>query len=260
MRSPFPGMDPYLEHAALWPDVHNRLVTSIADALAPALRPRYYVAIEERVFTDEPADLALVGRADVAVISRSRSSDPADARPARRAGPAVVEVHLPVESRARETYLEVRGVESRTVVTVLELLSPTNKRGRGRDAYLGKREAVIDSLTHLIEVDLLRAGERMPMTGAPPDRDYAILVSRSWQRGAADLIPFDVRDAIPSFPVPLREGEAEPVVELQSLLGAVYERAAYDLRIDYRRPPEPPLRPEDEAWAEDLLRTRGHRP
>jgi hypothetical protein len=246
MPAPFPGMDPWLERSDLWPDVHNGLIAAIRDVLGPKLRPRYFVALEERVYVEEAPGLAFVGRPDLAVVG-SRRTEGGEARGAA----AVVEVELPIADRVRETYLEVRTAGEGEVVTVLEVLSPANKRaGEGRRLYLQKRSSVLATLTSLVEIDLLRAGESMPVIGSPPSSDYAILVSRSWQRPRAHLLPFGLRDPIPPVPVPLRKGEEEPSVDVGAVLGALYERASYDLRVDYRRPAEPPLAAEDAAWAE----------
>ena len=254
MPSPFPGMDPWLEHAGLWPDVHNALVAAVRRVLGPLLRPRYFVALEERVYIDEVAGLELVGIPDVSLVSRDSPERPS---PERAPSAAVVEVAVPVAGRARETYLEVRGVEEGEVVTLIEVLSPANKRpGEGRRLYLGKRSMVLASLTSLVEIDLLRSGERMPLLGTPPVTDYSVLVSRAWQRPRADLLPFGVRDPVSAFPVPLRRDEEEPLVDLGGLLASVYEEASYDLRVDYRRPPVPPLPDDDARWAEERLAAR----
>lgn len=255
MSTPFPGMDPYLERADLWPDVHNSLVASIRDVLAPAVRPRYYVALEERAYVDEGPELVLVGRPDAAVVGR-RETAGAGAVPATNGAAAVLEVEVPVAERIRETYLEVREVRGGEVVTVLEILSPSNKRaGDGRRDDLRKRTAMLAGLTSLVEIDLLRGGERMPIVGGWPPCDYGILISRSWRRPRAHLLSFTVRAPIPAFPVPLREGEDEPTVDLGELLPRLYDRASYDLRIDYRRDPEPSLREDDAAWAGELIRS-----
>ncbi len=256
MPSPFPGMNPYLEHPDLWPDVHNALIAALRETLVPKVSPRYYVALEERTYLDEATDLVFVGRPDVALVSRERTPAERAPRPGRSA--AVIEVTTPMPDRRRETYLEVRTAGEGNVITVLELLSPANKRpGSGRRLYLEKRLLVLATQTNLVEVDLLRAGERLPTLGPQVDSDYRVLISRSGGRPRADLIPFGVRDAIPVFPLPLRPGEDEPMVDLGPVLSALYDRARYDLRIDYRRPAEPPLADADAAWAADVLRTRG---
>jgi hypothetical protein len=239
-------MDPYLEHPDLWPDVHNRLIAALGDELSPILRPRYYVALEERTYLEEPGALALVGRPDLSVVARGAGAE-------SRHAPAVLEVELPFAEPVRETYLEVRSVPAGEVVTVVELLSPGNKRpGTGRRIYLEKREIILSTRTSLVEIDLLRAGERMPTRGPSPGSDYAILVSRAHRRPKADLFAFGMRDPIPKFPLPLRRGEEEPIVDLGRVLHALYDRASYDLRIDYGREAVPPLSGGDAAWASRL--------
>jgi hypothetical protein len=249
-------MDPYLEHPRLWPDVHNSLVAALRDALAPVLRPRYVVALEERTYLDESDGLAFAGRPDLSV---SRPGDaapagPGEATPAARDAAGSVAVLVPAPDRLRETYLEVRAVPGGEVVTVLEVLSPANKaRGEGRRIYEEKRRAILGSATSLVEVDLLRGGAPMDVRGAPPAADYRILVSRGRERPRARLFPFSVRDPIPTFALPLAPGDEEPSVDLSGALRRIYETAGYDLRIDYRSPPVPPLAEADRAWAEGLV-------
>jgi hypothetical protein len=141
------------------------------------------------------------------------------------------------------------------VITVIEVLSPKNKRqGRGRDRYQRKRQMLLSSLSHLIEIDLLRGHEPMAMMGIEAATDYRILVSRSPQRPIADLYGFTLREPIPSFPLPLRLGDEELTVDLQALVSGIYDRAGYDLRIDYRQPlPPPALSDVDQQWVEALL-------
>jgi len=169
-------------------------------------------------------------------------------------------VRVPVPDFVRETYLKVRAVGSGEVVTILEVLSPSNKLpGKGRRRYLDRRLRVFESLTHLVEVDLLRAGERMPVEGPDVTSDYRLLISRGDRRPKADLYAFGVRDPIPAFALPLRLGDKEPQVQLGDILYAQYERAAYDLSLDYRTEPVPPLSGDDRGWAHELLLSAGLR-
>lgn len=259
MRSPFPGMDPFLECPALWPDVHNSLIVALRDALQPQVRPDYYVAIEERTYIVEPGELVLAGRADAAVIRPSRGEAP-EGQPQRTGemGGMIVELDLP--DQIRETYLEVRSVAAHQVVALIEILSPTNKRpGEGRELYLRKRRAVLASMTHFIEIDLLRGGEAMPFRGAPERGAYRILISRADQRPRAELLICTLRQPLPTIRVPLRPGDSEPQLELNRILHDLYDRAGYDARIDYRATPDPPLADDDAAWADALLRAAGLR-
>src|SRR5690606_10818361 len=129
-------------------------------------------------------------KAAVAVASAA----PGNAGPAARSASAVM-VEVPVPDEVREVWLEIRSPQSGEVVTVLELLSPTNKRpGRGRQKYEEKRFATLGTRTHLVEIDLLRGGAPMPISGSVPRSDYRILVSRGNRRPRAELYPFSVRD------------------------------------------------------------------
>ena len=257
MPTPFPGMDPYLERASLWPDVHNGLIAAFRDYLAPLLRPRYFVSIEERTYLVNPDDLVFAGRADVAVVERWRGETGAVAV---MEATDVVTVDVPLRDEVRETWLEVRSTANERVVTVLEILSPTNKRaGDGREQFLEKRLGIFSTRTHVVEIDLLRAGEPMPVFGWGGTSDYRILVSRGDRRPRAALHPFRVRQPIPTFALPLLRGDDEPLVNLGEVLHRLYERAGYDLRLDYRAPAEPPLAGADAAWADELLQAVGLR-
>jgi hypothetical protein len=257
MPSPFPGMDPYLEARWLWPDVHNSLVGVIRDSLVPQVAPAYYVAIEERTYI-APVEPAPPRRPDIALVA-TRSREAAGGV-ATLAGVVPTTVTLPLYETIRETYLEVREVGTHAVVTVIELLSPTNKVGSGRGEYAEKRAQVLQTATSLVEIDLVREGEPMEMDPRPEDL-YRILVSPSWERRLARLWAFRLWSLLPDVPVPLREREKEAVIPLGKLLAELYDRARYDLRLDYRlSPPDPALPPADADWVEALLQEKGLRP
>lgn len=250
MHNPFPGMDPYLEQPELWHQVHNRLIVAIADGLTPQIVPKYRVSIEERVYTSVD-DSLLVGIADVAVSRRSSTGPGGTLTTPKLTEPSKVRVPMP--EQVTERYLEVRSTQTGAVISVIEVLSPKNKRSKeGREAYESKRQKIFGSATNLIEIDLLRLGNPMPILGAA-GTGYRILVSRGWERPDADLYTFRLKDPIPPFPVPLREGEPEPVVNLQRLLNEVYERARFDLAIDYSQAVKPVLPPEEAAWVAEIL-------
>ena len=252
MRCPFPGMDPYLEHPALWPDVHNRLIAAIADTLSPRVAPSYYVALERRVYRDLP-EHRFLGRPDL-TIARRRGDGGSDAV---REPPGAYAVEIPTVQDVEESYLEIRDAASGDAVCVVELLSPANKLSRqGRDAYEAKRQDVLQSRTGLVEVDLLRAGESMPTVGDTPPSDYSILVRAGHRQCQATKHTFDLRDPIPVIGVPLRKDEEEVPLDLGAVVHQVYERARFDLRLDYDQPPEPPLRDDDHAWAMHLMKSR----
>ena len=248
MGNPFPGMNPYLEQPEFWHQVHNRLIVAIADDLTPQIAPKYRVSIEERIYTSVD-DILLVEIADVAVAKRSTTNSGT----LTRAIAEPTKVKIPMPEQVIERFLEVRSTQSKEVVAVIELLSPKNKRSKeGRTAYESKRQKIFGSATNLVEIDLLRLGEAMSILGAT-DTTYRILVSRSNFRPDADLYTFDLKDPIPTFPVPLHSKESESVVDLQRLLNEVYERARFDLAIDYSQPLKPALPPEEAAWVKETL-------
>ena len=253
MRSPFPGMDPYLEHPSLWPDVHNRLIAAIADDLGSLVAPNYYITLERRTYILNPDDLVFIGRPDLSVLpSTSFEAERQQTMPLAAAG--VVEVTLSMPDEVGESYLEVHEVVTGQVVTVMELLSPANKvYPKGREEYEQKRYEITRSRTNLVEIDLLRAGKPLPVQGRHIESDYRILVSRAATRPRAHLYPFSLRDAIPNFTLPLLPDDEEPPVELGRILHALYERARYDLSLDYTQPPVPPLREDDVAWTRELV-------
>lgn len=259
MPSPFPGMDPYLESPVFWSSFHTRFMVAIAEAIEPQLGPEYYVEVETRTYRspDREEDL-LIGIPDAVVFtSQADTSVPeqqvigistaTQSRPERVTAP----VPLPVQER----YLEVREMHTDKVVTVIELLSPKNKRsGEGRTAYETKRQLVLGSSTHLIELDLLRGGKPMLILGVQSTTAYRILVSRGYQRPTADLYGASLQEALPSFPIPLKPTDTEPVVLLQDVLNGLYDRARYITRIDYRQPvPPPTLLEAEQRWVEALL-------
>jgi hypothetical protein len=256
MDSPFPGMDPYLEHPALWPDVHNRLIVAIADDLSERVAPRYYVGLERRTYLLKTDDIVFVGRPDIAIAPASPA--PALVPQLAMTSTILLEVDVPMADEVSENFLEIHEVKTGKLVTILELLSPVNKLHRqGREDYERKRGSVFSSWTNLVEIDLLRAGEPMPVIGPSVPSDYRILMSRGRQRPRAYLIAFSLRQPIPVFSLPLLPADEEPEVSLQHILHDLYRRARFDLRLDYRQPPVPPLSPTDTAWAQELIRASG---
>ncbi|MGF1496258.1 MAG: DUF4058 family protein [Elainellaceae cyanobacterium] len=261
MPSPLPGMDPYLEHPRSWSNFHHRLITAIAISLGPRLRPKYRVVVEEAIYQTAGQDSVLVGVPDVAVHQAKRYSTNSPEEGGN--GVALTQpilVELPMPEVVRQGYLEVQDVVTSEVVTVIEVLSPTNKRpGEGRRTYEAKRQTVFASATNLVEIDLLRQWPPIAPLPEPMRTHYRILVSASARRPQASLYAFNLQEPIPAFPLPLREGEVEPIVSLQGLLGDIYDQSGYDLVIDYGEEPVPPLGEEDALWLAEWLTQRGVR-
>jgi Protein of unknown function (DUF4058) len=258
MPSPFPGMDPWLENPARWPDFHLRLIATLGDMLMSKVRPRYVVRADERIYMSEDEGEESAILPDLAVLERP-GQPPRAPVPGQRMAPVVVPTVMAIERRERFLTIRVPGApEDEAVVTVIEILSPTNKRGEsaeGRKAYLAKRRSVLMSPAHLVEIDLLRAGQRVPMARPLPAASYYVIVSREERRPRCDVFPIGQRDRLPVVPFPLK-GDEFVELDLQELLSSVYERAGYDLDLDYGRDPIPPLDPEEAEWSRAVLRER----
>lgn len=259
MRSPFPGMDPYLENPELWSEVHSRLIVAIADDLTDHLTEKYRVAIEKRTYFSGGDDSLLVGIPDVSVVSKQPEQNQSAATATLPPLVEPITVTLPMAEEVQERYLEIREVATGAVITAIEVLSPKNKRsGEGRQAYERKRNQVLASMTHLVEIDLLRGGQPLPILGTAKS-DYRILISRSDRRPSAQLYAFSLKQEIPQFSVPLAVGDEEPVLDLQAVLQLVYKRGRYHLAVDYTQPPQPPLSNADMAWVDEQLHEAGLR-
>ena len=261
MASPFPGMDPYLEHPEVWPGVHLLLIAALAETLSPLLRPKYSVSVEVRMYESNGEQSLMVGIPDVSVQKAQPQSKQSQLGIAVAEKPSQpIPVRVPTSVTIRQGFLEIREVATKEVVVAIELLSPINKRpGRGRQTYENKRQRVLSSSTHLVEVDLLRAYEPMPVYGESLKSDYRVLVSQSDRRPEADLYTFNLRDRAIAFQLPLLESDQPPTIDLQNLLDNVYERSGYDLKLDYRENPLSPVAPDDLAWLERMLKEKSFR-
>jgi hypothetical protein len=246
-------MNPYLEQSDSWEDFHHRLITHAADTLSEMVGANYLVKIEVRLILHELSaeERRFMGRADVGVTGPSRSGAPAPSG----ANAAPVQLTLPAVEVERVPSIEIRDRRGRHVVSVIELLSPSNKTpGPDRDEYLAKRARLLRQPTHLVEIDLRRGGTR-PQPPLLPSCDYYVLVSRYQDRPTIGLWPIGLRDSLPKIPIPLTAPDPDVVLDLQALLHRVYDAAIYGKYI-YTEAPDPPLRPEDLAWAEEV-RVRG---
>jgi hypothetical protein len=253
----FPGMDPYLEHPAGWQGVHNSMVVYIRDQLQPQLLPRFVASLEARVFVETPSrDDPLP---DVFSMQRRRQSG--GGATAVSEAPAPKRVHA-YPREMNEAYVEILDRQSgQAVVAVIELVSPTNKyAGTGRKAYLDKQEQVLKSTAHLVEIDLLRNGPSVVavpeyVARAEDDYDYLVSVNRAeGLRENYDIYPIHLRDRLPVIGIPLAEGVADARLDLQAVMERTWETGAYDGYVRYDLPCRPPLAPDDQAWADALIR------
>lgn len=259
MPSPFPGMDPYLEEPGLWPDVHHELISVAREFLNRQLRPKYHVRVEERVYISDENDPGRQVIVPDLRVAEARETSMFDGSPqTRQAGVAepVVLTTL-IDDEMHEARLEVIDGSQHQVITVIEILSPTNKvpGSRGRASYEQKRREVMTSPSHFVEIDLLRSGDPIHVREVLPRGDYFVHVSRTDRRPKGFVWPILLTERLPVVSIPLKRDDPDAQLDLQSVLETAYDRAAYDLEIDYRSAPVPPVPAQYADWADELLRS-----
>ncbi len=262
MPSPFPGMDPYIENPEVWSDFHGGLATEIRRRLNAIISPRYVARLIPHV-TYEIVEVARPAgvRPDVGVW---QPQPPAGqmAGTTTAITPAPVEITVEMEMPLRLYSVEIQATETLELVTAIEILSPVNKR-RSHDAfqdYQRKRRDLFRSSAHLLEIDLLRGGERRLPERDVPATSYLIALSRADRRPKMELWPILLSAALPVLPVPLREPDPDAPLDLGACVATLYDDGRYDLLIDYSRPPPPPPLAEAETrWLDEWLRSRSLR-
>jgi hypothetical protein len=257
MPSPFPGMDPYIETPELWSDFHSDLASEIRAQLNRCIQPHYFARLTPYV-TYEVVEVGQVYgvRPDVGVWQLQTLPGESQACTATIA-PAPVESLVPLEIPLRLHRVEIRATASQQLVTVVEILSPVNKRP-SHEAYLAyqrKRRDILRSEVHLLEIDLLRGGERPPLARPVPAAPYYVVLSRANRRPRVEVWPIQLADRLPVLPVPLLEPDPDVPLDLGAVVASVYERGAYASQIDYQQPPPPPALSKSEA---DWLRVLPH--
>jgi hypothetical protein len=256
MKSPFPGMDPYIEASQLWGDFHSHLIEAIYGALADAVPERYVVRCGERSY------VVLVGAEgkdrhtfvpDVRVFATSGheagSSRAAVAEPVATGRP--IPMRPFIEEEFRETFVEVCDARhDNRLVTCIEVLSPSNKAPNtaGWDLYLRKRQGLLLGEASFVEIDLLRGGQRMPMFDPWPDSPYALMVARPRAVPRCLVWPASFQSPLPPVPVPLLRPDPDVALDLQRMVDGIYARSRYDRSIDYSGPLDPPLSAGQAAW------------
>ena len=259
MKSPFPGMDPYLE--ARWSDVHVKLIAFLGEAIQAMLPVGLRARAEERVLLEEDFGGARDYRADVVIVdSGRRSAAPVVTGTTATLEPVYVELF---EHPLVDRFLQIiDGTNGNRVITAVEVLSPGNKTsGRLNFDYLRKLADYARGEVSVVEIDLLRSGRaRMPFAQSdlPPERRTPYLVSlrRAAEMQRWEVYPIRLNDALPVIPIPLRRGDADLMLPLQPLIERVYTAGGHD-DIDYAKPPEPPLSKDEAAWAAQLVHQDG---
>jgi Protein of unknown function (DUF4058) len=241
MSSPFPGMDPYLE-GSLWTTLHFTLAAEIVRQLSPKLRPRYVALPVERFtleITQGSTTSTLTTFPDVGIAEARGTGHRATTTTLLATPPLRMATIIP--EQVPHVAIEIRDAQERRLVTAIEILSPTNKRGEGYTEYVTKRRKLLLSETHLLEIDLLRRGTRVPMQKKLPAGQYFVFLSRVEERPITLVWPITLQQSLPTVPIPLLPGDADVLLNLQAAFTAAYDLLGYDLLVDYTTAPDVPL-------------------
>jgi hypothetical protein len=259
MKSPFPGVDPYLEQH--WGDIHTRLMVYISDQITDQLPSDLQARVEESVCVDLDESSRWI-YPDVKVLHRpemTNSSSVIAVADAIIAEPTIIPL---ISEQPTQRHIEIVDLNSgNRIVTVIELLSPTNKlEESSRNAYRRKQREYMSAGVNLVEIDFIRTGSFIvaaPESRIPWDKrtPYIICIRRANRPEQAEIISIAIDQVIPNFRIPLRPSDSDIVLQLQPLLDESYRRGRYD-SIDYSKPPRPRLDEKATAWAEELLRSK----
>lgn len=260
MPSPFPGMDPWLEDEEVFPDLHDSLIFLLKEAINAGLPSGYVARARNKVWIDDE----LRREPDVSTFGPDR-------HPADQSGGVATLTGLVAIGRDRvsdpieEPYLEILSPKGKRLVTAIEVISLTNKQAgdKGRKTYQDKQQEYQLAEVNLVEIDLLRGGPhvsavsllRLKRLAGPFDYHISVMVPSSSELYFA--APIKLSDRLPAFGIPLDPGVPAVVVDLQPLLNRAYDTGRYGDEVRYNLPCNPPLTPEQQAWAEGILRAKG---
>ncbi len=250
MKSPFPGMDPYLEPH--WPGLHTQLAALATAELNRVLPDDLVARPEERLSIESTEELIRSVTPDV-MVYQPEGTDLADGGLAISAPYKLVVSVEPITER----FIRIIRADDGRLITVIEFISPANKMGNGLEQYLQRRDELLSGGVHVVEIDLVRRGNwrglmrphLCPLEAIEP---YRVTI-RVGGRRSAYLYPISLRRPLPSISIPLRPGDKEVKLVLQPLLDQAYENGRYGFTLNYDQPPDPPLEEDDAAWAEALI-------
>lgn len=265
MPSPFSGMDPFIEMGH-WQTFHNLFIAAMTSALVPQVRPGYSVEVGHDIYLVTDDGETLTREPDVAVLKDDRKHGRRPS-PGAAQGPAVaglltpVVATIPIPRERCHRFIEVRDIKSREVVTVIELLSPTNRVDRaGRQKYVDKRREILDADVNLVEIDLMRRGRPLPLRPQAPLGGYFVVVCRAADMPRAEVYAWTLRETLPSVPVPLAGKDRDALLKLQPAFDGVYDGIGFDYTLPYEEELRPPVKEADRGWLmETLSRVRAKR-
>jgi len=264
MPSPFPGMDPYLA-GEMWQEFHERFANQISVQLMPHLRPKYVALLAKRYVFDrtglgivEPPQRVVYP--DVHVVEPpTQSAQSAPTAVADAVMNPTAELPSPVIEEVPLLSVEIRDVAQRRLVTLIEILSPVNKRGEGARDYADRRLELLQTDTHLLEIDLLLQGERIQLVGELPPAAYYVFLSRANRRPYTQIWAIGLRDRLPAVPVPLLRPDPDVPLDLQAALDACFELVGYERLLDYDVEPPGDMSAADVQWVAQRLQKAGLR-
>lgn len=263
MPSPFPGMDPYLE-GEMWQEFHERLANQISQQLLPLLKPNYVAFLAKRYVRNRPSPTIM----SIEAVTKALYPDV----PIVRHGGGVALAPAPVRSRLKTELaspfevispmgeevpvlgVEIRDTANRRLVTAIDILLPVNKLGEGAREYDERRQELLRTPTHLLEIDLIRRGHRIVVEGQLPSAPYYIYLSRFYRRPITEVWAVQLPERLPVVPVPLLPPDPDVTLDLQAAVDACFELVGYENLLDYTQPPPPPLAPAEADWAAAQVR------
>jgi len=247
-------MDPYLEQSKLWVDFHNSLADEMRAQINAQIRPNYFARLTpyttyEAIEIGKSTSRGI--RPDVGVMKPKISSSYGQPPVALLEPDEPVESVVKIDDELELLSVEIYDTDDELLVTAIEILSPVNKRPKHKayTDYLRKRHELLHSNAHLLEIDLLRAGERPPLEIPIPNAPYYIMLSRLEQRPNVQVWPIQLASKLPQLPIPLNRPDPDAILDMNHVMANVYERGAYDIQVDYSEPvPLPKLSDDEQKW------------
>lgn len=273
MPSPFPGMDPYLEDPAFWRGFHGRLIYALTDQLLDRLPQDYDADVDEQVRLVEVSPEELAARRkdaipDVAVMRGPASAESRARHPGQNVGDGSagdggsvatmepVTITVQADREEKDRWIKIIHRPDDALVTIIEVLSPTNKNGDGYAEYRAKRNAILRQHVNLVELDLLLGGRRMEDPARLPAGDYFAVVQRAETPSHRQVYSWPLRRPMPPIDVPLRPPAPDVRLDLSAALATAYDGGRYGRRLRYHAPPVAPVPAHDVPWAEELARSQ----
>lgn len=258
MPSPFPGMDPFVE-AVHRMNLHSSLSAAIRDQLVPKLRPKYVALIAEWTVRGQPDEFSVAidtRYPDVGVYQRTGDSQASSTAVVSAPSGTLRSV---LKALIPHVTVEIRDVRRKRLVSAIEVLSPTNKRGSGRRDYHRRRERLLHGGANLMEIDLLSEGSRIRLEGTIPESRYFVFLTRASRCPFTEFWAMELPDPLPVVPIPLLKDDGDVALDLQAAFGTMYDAAGYDLLVDYSEDPGIPVSDVERRFIEERLKSAGIR-